>query len=46
MPDTDFDPLPLARRIINGMDRAMLIAGYHRAFLAALAAPASEAKAA
>lgn len=29
-----------ARKIINGMDRAALVAGYHAAFLAALAPPA------
>jgi len=34
-----------ARRIINGMDRAVMIAGYHQAFLAALE-PAAVAKAA
>ena len=38
------DPVK-ARRIINGLDRAMRIASYHRAFLAALTAPAGERKA-
>jgi hypothetical protein len=35
------DPVK-ARRIINGMDRATLVASYHRAFLEALAAPAAD----
>jgi hypothetical protein len=39
------DPVK-ARRIINGMDRAMLVATYHRAFLAALGGEAAQSMAA
>jgi putative chitinase len=35
-----------ARRIINGLDRAALVAGHHRAFLEALTAPAEATAAA
>jgi hypothetical protein len=39
------DPVK-ARRIINGLDKAMLVASHHHVFVEALAAPAAGAKAA